>query len=250
MVNRVSNNIRGRKPKQFSRLAQSFRSKTTREQCKAKPFADDKSRCFVRYLLKNKSFEGEMVFIVRALDEMIIKTSNQKADLAIDLVKNSGSLMDQIRKKFMEINDWHNHLERILKIEYCGNGSRIETLEKLFDCICQYIGPKNDDSDEEILENIENEENYYYHRAFSVQIEPCMLDEISPGSWIQGELENNRENNIPSAPTEVDTDYSLENLETFQNDISLMQDSIIQIEDLENLENSEARKSTDWSSNT
>jgi hypothetical protein len=77
-----------------------------------------------------------------------------------------------------------------------------------------------------------------------------MLDEIIPGSWIQGELENNRENNIPSAPTEVDTDYSLENLETFQNDISLMQDSIIQIEDLENLENSEARKSTDWSSNT
>ena len=151
---------RGRKPKRFSLLAKSFRNPITKIICKSKPFSDDKSRCFVRKLIKDPLFLDDINPVNERLkvemQRLGVKTANKKADMLIEMMKETEGLVASLYQKFVAQVDWDAKLEMYLNLEWCGPGSKLIGFKALLDCIFGYIGPKNQSSKmKEIDENDE-----------------------------------------------------------------------------------------------
>lgn len=150
---------RGRKPKLFSLLAKNFRKPGTKIICKSKPFPDDKSRCFVRKVIKDPLFSQDLYplneLLKAEMERLEVKTANKKADLLIEMLKESQELVFCLYKKFVAQIDWEGKLERYLSVEWCGPGARADGLKTLLECIFGYIGLKNLCITEEKIEESE-----------------------------------------------------------------------------------------------
>ena len=202
---------RGRRLSQLTILSKSFRNPRTGESFKPKYFTDECSRKFVRYVLKEPSFDADLA-TVRAEYTQIVQSlgkpsSNKRADTLRDLLRISGPVVENLYMRILDNFDWKNQLEKALQIEYCGEGSRSEDIDLILMLICKYIGPADLN-----LQSRGHGEGINHEMGDLLEFGDLgPLDEIEPNVFRQIETENNRTFsdyfNIGSNEIDFDADY-------------------------------------------
>lgn len=129
---------RGRKQKQFSKLANYFKPLNSSRPCNNKSFAESKRNTFLLKLLKREDFQEEFLSITPLITTK--GGSNKKARSIAELLQNQHELLFRIKSKYLRLFKWHELLLDCLKITYYGGEDGIIKIKQLLDLIFINLG--------------------------------------------------------------------------------------------------------------